>query len=204
MDKHIIITIGRQIGSGGKSIASLLGERLGIPVYDNELITRAAQKSGLSSAVFKVSDEKRSFLGLGNIFGSVRFGDFGRNMLNDGELFRIQSETIREIAASGDAIFVGRASDYVLRDMDTLDVFLFAPLEIRARVVAARRGISEKEAAEYVTRQDKARRDYYNLFTLGDNWGVASNYDLCLDSSILGYEGAADYIISFGRQGGRI
>ena len=204
MDKHIIITIGRQIGSGGKSIASLLGERLGIPVYDSELITRAAQKSGLSSAVFKVSDEKRSFLGLGNIFGSVRFGDFGRNMLNDGELFRIQSETIREIAASGDAIFVGRASDYVLRDMDTFDVFLSAPLEVRARVVAARRGISEKEAAEYVTRQDKARRDYYNLFTLGDNWGVASNYDHCLDSSILGYEAAADYIISFGRQGGRI
>ena len=193
MDKHIIITIGREFGSGGKSIASLLGERLGIPVYDNELITKAAEKSGLSATVFRESDEKRSFLGLGNILGSLRFGDFGRNMLNDGELFRIQSETIRDLAASGDAIFVGRASDYVLRDMKTFDIF-----------IAARKGISEEEAAELVLKQDKTRRDYYNLFTLGDNWGVASNYDLCLDSSIIGYQAAADYIISFGRQGGLI
>lgn len=204
MDKHIIITIGREFGSGGKSIASLLSERLGIPVYDNELITKAAEKSGLSATVFRESDEKRSFLGLGNILGSLRFGDFGRNMLNDGELFRIQSETIRDLAASGDAIFVGRASDYVLRDMKTFDIFIFAPRQVRARTVAARKGISEEEAAELVLKQDKTRRDYYNLFTLGDNWGVASNYDLCLDSSIIGYEAAADYIISFGRQGGLI
>lgn len=204
MDKHVIINIGRQFGSGGKTIASCLGERLGIPVYDNELITKAAENSGLSASVFSQSDERRGFLGLGSFLGSLRFWDSSRNVMNDGELFRIQSETIRDIAGKGSAIFVGRASDYVLRDLETLDVFIFAPLEVRKRTVAERRGISMEEAEELIIRKDKARKSYYDLYTLGDNWGVASNYDLCVDSSLLGPEASAELIISFGRQAGRI
>ncbi|MBO6169731.1 MAG: cytidylate kinase-like family protein [Bacteroidales bacterium] len=204
MLKRILITIGRQTGSGGKRVATALGERLGIPVYDNELITRAAQKSGLSESFFKQSDERRSFLHLGNIFGAPRYGDFGRNVLNESELFRIQSETIREIASQGSAIFVGRASDYVLRDIDSLDVFLNSPLEVRVDAVAGREGISRQEAEELILKKDKRRKDYYDLITMGDNWGVASNYDLCIDSSVLGIDGTADFIIRFGQAAGRI
>ncbi len=198
MDQRIIITIGRQFGSGGKQVAAAIGERLGIPVYDNELLIKAAEKSGLSASVFQQSDEKRR---IGGFFHLDRF--FSRNVLEDSELFRIQSETILDIAAQGSAIFVGRASDYVLRDMQTLDVFVSAPLSVRIDAVAVRRGISAAEAEELILKQDKERKHYYDLITLGDNWGVASNYDLCVDSSLLGTEGTAELIIRFGRESGR-
>jgi len=204
MDKRIIITIGRQFGSGGKSVASEIGELLGIPVYDQELLKSAAAKSGLSPEFLKASDERRHLFGLGGILDLGRFWHNSGNLVDDNELFRIQSEAIRDLAQKGSAIFVGRASDYVLRDMDTLDVFIHSPLDVRKQRVAARLGISNEEAATLIARKDKTRKDYYDLFTFGDNWGVASNYDLCIDSSILGIEGTAEQIIRFGRESGKI
>ena len=199
MDKRVIITVGRQFGSGGKSVASAIGERLGIPVYDQELIERAASKSGLSPEYLKASDEHRHLFGLGGILSPGRLWHNPGQMMDDNELFRIQSETILELARKGSAVFVGRASDYILRDMETLDVFIHAPLEVRKQRVSERMGITPEEAAGIIARKDKSRKDYYDLFTFGDNWGVASNYDLCLDSSILGIDGTAEYIISFCR-----
>ena len=204
MFKRILITVGRQTGSGGKRIANALGERLGIAVYDNELLIKAAEKSGLSEDFFKKSDERRNFLNLGSLFGAPRYGDFGRNVLNESELFRIQSETIREIATQGSAIFVGRASDYVLRDLNSLDIFISAPIANRIDAVALREGISKEQAEELIRKKDRNRKDYYDLITMGDNWGVASHYDLCVDSSTLGIDGTADFIVSFGKAAGRI
>ena len=181
-----------------------LSEKLGINVYDNELITKSAEKSGLSPAFFRQRDERHSFFGMGGLLGSPNYSDYTRNVLNESELFRIQSETIRDIAKQGSAIFVGRASDYVLKDFDTLSVFITAPLEVRKATVAARQGISPEQAEYMIRRQDRRRKDYYDLITMGDNWGVASNYDICIDSSILGIEGTADSIIQFGRLCGRI
>lgn len=204
MDKKVIITIGRQFGSGGKRIASEIGERLGIPVYDNELLVQAAKESGLSPEFLRKSDERRHLFGLGGLFDLGRFWHNQGNLIDDKELFRIQSDAIRDIAAQGSAIFVGRASDYVLRDMETLDVFIHAPFDVRRAQVAERQGISEHDAGELIAKKDSRRKDYYNLFTLSDNWGVASNYDLCVDSSVLGIEGTAELIIRFGRESGRI
>ena len=203
MEKHLIINIGRQFGSGGKSIATALGEKLGIPVYDSELLSKAAEQSGFSAELFMHSDEKKRIFGLGSIFGSNRYGHFTDNALSDSELFRIQSDTIRDIASKGDAIFVGRASDYVLRDMECLDVFISAPLEDKKRRVSERLGITPKEAESLIAKKDKGREDYYNFFTFGQ-WGVAATYDLCLDSSILGIEGSADFIIEFARKAGML
>ena len=204
MDKHIIINIGRQFGSGGKQVATALGERLGIAVYDRELLIKAAEKSGLSEALFKQTDERRSYLKLGGLFGAPQYGDFSGNMLGDGDLFKIQSETSRDLASQGSAIFVGRASDYVLRDLKTLDVFVSAPIEVRKKNIVERLGISLEDAEDLIRKKDRRRKDYYDLITMGDNWGVAANYDLCIDASILGIEGSADYIISFGKAAGRI
>ena len=100
------------------------------------------------------------------------------------------------------AIIVGRCSDYILRDMDcVLDVFLTSPAEIRAQRVSDRSGIDYEKALDMLERKDKGRAEYYNYYTFG-NWGVASTYDLCLDSSILGIEGTADFIIDFARKAG--
>lgn len=201
--KTVIINIGRQFGSGGKSIAASIGKMLDIPVYDYELIDKAAEDSGLSASLFHSNDEKKKTLSLGSIFGSNRYGSFTNNAINEGELFRIQSDTIRSIAQKGSAIFVGRASDYVLRDMNCLDVFICAPKENRAKRVSARLGISIEEASELLEKKDRSRAEYYNFFTFGD-WGVASNYDLCVDSSILGVEGSAQFIVDFARKAGLI
>lgn len=203
MDKKIIITIGRQFGSGGKCIADALGSRLGIPVYDNELILKAAQDSGFSAELFVRSDEKKRFFSLSSIFAGSYSTDT-ENYMSDKGLFKMQCETIRKIASQGSAIIVGRCSDYILRDMDgVLDVFITSPSEIRAERVAQRMGISIEKAAEIVEKKDKARAEYYNYYTFGE-WGVASTYDLCIDSSILGMEGTADFIINFARKSGKL
>lgn len=204
MEKRTIITLGRQFGSGGKSVATAIGERLGIPVYDEELIVGAAKKSGLSPEFLESADEHRHIFNFGGILSLSRFWHNQGSMIDDNELFRIQSETIRDLASQGSAVFVGRASDYVLRDMDTLDVFIWAPLEARKARVSERRGISLADAEELIAKKDKARKEYYNLITLGDNWGVAANYDLCADSSLLGIDGTAELIIRFGKDAGRI
>ena len=192
--ERILINIGRQFGSGGRLVARALGDKLGIPVYDNELITKAAEESGFSRNLFERSDERRSVFSLSSFFASGRY--VVENHLGDNELFRIQGNVIRKIADEGSAIFIGRCSDYILRDLDCLDVFITAPEEIRIRRVAGREGITEEEAARLVRTKDRTRETYYNYFTFG-NWGVASNYDLCLDSSILGVEATADLIIAF-------
>lgn len=201
MKKDIIITIGRQFGSGGKCVAEVLGRKLGIPVYDQELIMKAAQESGVSAEFFEQSDEKRRFFSLSSIFATA-YSSETENYMSDKGLFRIQCETIRNIAAQGPAVIVGRCSDYVLRDMENkLDVFLTSPLEKRAARVAERQGIDYAKAMETVEREDRNREEYYNYYTFG-NWGVASNYDLCIDSDKLGDEGTADMIIEFARRAG--
>ena len=178
-------------------MAQELGRRLGIPVYDRELISKAAQDSGFSVEFFEKKDEKRGWAS----FFSMSFSS-NENYMSDSGLFKIQSETIRRIAEHGSAIIVGRCSDYILRDMDCcVDVFLTSPEEVRAERVVERERIPFDKAMEEIEKRDKVRAEYYNYFTFG-NWGVASNYDLCIDSSILGIKGTADLVIEFARKKG--
>ena len=201
MEKKLIINIGRQFGCGGKAVALNLGSRLGIEVYDNELLSRAASSSGFSRDLFARNDEHKGIFGMPNLLSPSSFVVPGSNMIGGGELFRIQSEVIRNIAAAGPAIFVGRASDYVLRDMDCVDVFICAPMEFRIAEVSRREGISADAAESLIRKKDKERAAFYNFYSFGE-WGVASNYDLCLDSSVLGLEGTADFIIDYCRKRG--
>ena len=121
MDKKIIITIGRQFGAGGLVVASELGRKLGIPVYDKEIIRRAAQDSGFSEEIFKESDEKKRFFSLASIF-SNGFGDT-ENYMSDKGIFQMQSQTIKEIAMQGSAIIVGRMYSLHRRPMYVLPAY---------------------------------------------------------------------------------
>lgn len=195
-DKKLIINVGRQFGSGGKLVALALGKKLGIPVYDQELISKAAEQSGFSKELFAKSDEKRNLLALSSFIVDVgRFGS-ADNYVSDNQLFVIQSNVIRSIADKGSAIFIGRCADYILRDRPCLDVFISASDEVRIKRVAERMGITPEQAESLMQKKDRTRETYYNYFTFG-NWGVASNYDLCVDSSVLGIDGTADMIIDF-------
>lgn len=202
MEKKIIINIGRQFGGGGRGVAYELGRKLDIPVYDREIISQAAKDSGFGAEFFKERDEKKGFFSFAGIFTSG-FGDT-ENYMSDRGIFKLQSQTIEKIAGQGSAIIVGRCADYILRDHEnTLNVFLTSPLEVRAERIASRQGMSLEDAKAKAQEKDKQRAEYYNYYTFGE-WGVASNYDLCIDSSILGIEGTADFIIDFARKARKI
>lgn len=193
---HYVINIGRQYGSGGREIAFKLGDRLGVKAYDTEIITETAKRSGFSPEFFMKSDEKvRKF----SLFSAFRQGMQypNTNFMDSNELFRIQSETIRSLAKSDSAIFVGRCADYILRDHPRMaNIFICAPDDARVERVMARRNISAEEARTLIAHTDRKRAEYYNYYTFGD-WGVAHTYHLCIDSSVLGIDGTIDYIIGF-------
>ena len=199
---NTIINIGRSFGSGGGFVGQAIGKKLGIPVYDNELISKVAEESGYSKSLFS-GEEKRSLFSVSSFFASGRLSYLDSGYVNDNVMFKIQSEVIRSIAQKGDAVIIGRCADYILRDLKCLDVFVCAPLEYRIKRLVENEGMDADEAENLIRRKDRTRETYYNYYTFG-SWGQASNYDLCVDSSILGIAGTADYIIEFGRKAGLV
>ena len=199
---NTIINIGRSFGSAGGHIGHAIGEKLGIPFYDNELISQAAEQEGYSKNVFSKAEEK-SLFSFSSFFASSRLGYMDGGYVNDNVMFGIQSEVIKAIAAKGDAIIIGRCADYILRDLPCLNVFVTAPDKYRIESLVRSEGISADEAEKLMRRKDRTRQTYYNYYTFGA-WGQASNYHLCVDSSILGIDGTAELIIDFGRRCGII
>lgn len=197
---NTIINIGRSFGSGGGYVGQAIGRKLGIPVYDNELISKVAEEKGYSKGLFQ-GEEKRNLFSVSSFFASGRLSHLDSGYVNDNVLFQIQSEVIRSIAEAGDAVIIGRCADYILRDLKCLDVFVCAPMEYRIKRLVELEGLSPEDAESLMRRKDRTRETYYNYYTFG-SWGKADNYDLCIDSSILGIEGTADYIIDFGRKAG--
>ncbi len=197
---NTIINIGRSFGSGGGYVGQAIGRKLGIPVYDNELISKVAEEKGYSKGLV-TGEEKRSLFSVSSFFASGRLSHLDSGFVNDNLMFQIQSDVIRSIAEAGDAVIIGRCADYILRDLKCLDVFVCAPMEYRIKRLVELEGLSPEEAESLMRRKDRTRETYYNYYTFG-SWGKADNYDLCIDSSILGIEGTADYIIDFGRKAG--
>jgi len=204
-NNRYVINIGRQLGSGGKSVGEELARRLGIRLYDRELINLAACESGLCSEVFETADECRSRSLAATLVGYLRIpfaGDAGNagNVLSNDALFKIQSDVIRRIAAQESAIFVGRCADYILRDHPrALNVFLTASEQDRIRRIRERHGCTEDEARRMMERGDARRAEYYNYYS-SRTWGAAATYHLCIDTSVLGIEGTADLILRIARQ----
>ena len=193
MERQILITLGRRIGAGGLEIAALLSERLGIKVYDRDLIKIAAQESGLSADLFEKNDEKPVTKG--------RFARFfeqdyvHENAISEDGLFQTQSDIIRKLAEQGSGIFVGRCADYVLRDKENmLSVFITADMADRIARIAQKDEMNKKQAEKFITQGERQRASYYNYYTFKE-WGDSASYDLCLNSSRFGIEGCADYII---------
>lgn len=193
MNKTCIV-INRQYASGGREVAKLLSARLNIPYYDGKLVQLAAEHYGLSHGVLQDYDEKK----MGSLLYSIAVstGNSSHQTLPYA-LFQAQSETIRKLAAEGPCILIGRCADYVLRgQIDFLNVFIYATsMEKRIRHAMKVDGITEKEAPAYIARREKQRRDHYN-FNTDKQWGKMSEYDMCLDTSVLGFEGCANAILA--------
>lgn len=200
MHKYMV-TIARQYGSGGREIGKKLSEVTGFRFYDKDLITMAAQKSGLSQAVLDTADEKAAnsllyTLALGS--SVYHHGvDSLHVPLND-KLFTVQSEIIKEISENNEnAIFVGRCADYVLSSYPQLiRVFIRAEFDTRVKNIMKRHDLTENQAKELIIKTDKRRANYYNYYT-GGKWAKIENYDLVLSTDKTGMDGAVKMITSF-------
>ncbi len=205
MSKKLIITIARQYGSGGREIGEKLATMLNIPIYDKELITEAAGKSDLHVDVAKKADEAAAnsllyTLAMGsNVFGSAMA--FGYKMPVNDKLFILQSDIIREYAAKGSCIFIGRCADYVLRDeANILRLFIHGDLDHRRERVAARHPeVKSTQIIDIINKTDKRRASYYNFYT-GNKWGKFDHYDLMVNSSTLGIDGTASLIADMAKK----
>lgn len=194
-----VINIGRSLGSGGRAIGRLLQKKLNIAYYDREILNLAAKESGLCAEVFEHADEKNRFLRtLGNMIPFIGGSEsFYPGELSEENLFRIQADAIRKAAADHSCIFIGRGADYVLRDFPRcVNVFVTADMKDRIQAVCQHENVNEQKARERIEQVDKERARFYNFFTSG-TWGAAATYDLCINSSILGMEGSADFIKQF-------
>jgi len=200
VDEKIIITLGRQFGSGGREIGERIAARLGLPFYDRELIQIAAQKSGLGKEFFEQADEEkgRSLLsGLMDHYGALREDGTAGAYLSNEALFQMQSNVIRDLAAKASAVFIGRCADYVLKDFPRcLNFFISAAMEDRIQRIMRIQQLSEKKARELIEKTDKKRAAYYNYFT-DKQWGAADSYHLCVNSSVLGVEQTSAFLCHF-------
>jgi len=200
MNEHIIITIGRQYGSGGKQIAERLALKLSIQFYDKNLITMASKESGLAPDFFEKADEKCGPRLVGGIFGvhGVYANQmYSNNFLNNEALFQIQSNVIRELAQKQPAVFIGRCADYILKDRpEAIHLFITANIEDRCDRIATQECVSKDKALELIDKVDKNRAAYYNYYS-NKIWGAAQSYHLCINSSVLGIEGTVEFICDF-------
>ncbi|MBE5856368.1 MAG: cytidylate kinase-like family protein [Lachnospiraceae bacterium] len=203
MDKHVVITIARQYGSGGKTIGEMLAAKLGIEYYDKDLIYLASEESGINADLFMKADEKIKNSALFRAISKVKPYN-GELITPDSDdftsadnLFNYQAKIIKELASENSCVIIGRCADYVLRDFDNvLSVFVHAPKDFCLKKAAEKHSMSESDLEKFIAKTDKGRADYYKYHT-GREWTDARNYDLCLDSSKLGFERCVDEIIAY-------
>lgn len=199
MNNHIIINIGRQLGSGGHDIGRMLALDFGAKYYDRELLNLAAKESGLSERFFEQNDEHRSFmrsfLHVPNALSAIT--EYSRQGFTQDTFFQFQSDAIRKAAQEGSCVFVGRCADYVLRDMiNKVDIFITASLDFRIGQVMAKQHCDRDTARKLIEQGESRRASYYNYYT-GKKWGAAESYDLCIDSSVLGLQQTEQFIAQF-------
>ena len=196
MEKKII-TISREFGSGGRTIGRMVAQKLGIPFYDKELVDQIALESGFAP---KFVEEHGEHSPSGSLF-SYAFAPQGvpgiMNGLSTADfLWNIQCNVILQLADKGPCVIVGRNADYILKDRpDALHVYVFADAPYRAERIVRLYGDSEKTPEQRLAEKDKRRRVNYQHYT-GRTWGQAQNYDLCLDTGVLGIEQCVDIVVS--------
>ena len=196
MEKKII-TISREFGSGGRTIGRMVAEKLGIPFYDKELVDQIAVESGFAP---KFVEEHGEHSPTGSFF-SYAFAPQGvpgiMNGLSTADfLWNIQCNVILQLADQGPCVIVGRNADYILKDRpDALHVYVFADVPYRAERIVRLYGESEKSPEQRLAEKDKRRRVNYQHYT-GRTWGMAQNYDLCLDTGVLGEDYCAEIVVN--------
>lgn len=187
---NYIITIGREYGSGGRFIAQKVAKELGLAYYDDNILQRAAEESGISEDVFKNFDEKKD-----NFFGGT-LGMYSYDVSLGQKVILAQFDAIKKISETESCVIVGRCADYVLADYENLvTIFICAPLEDKINRAVKYYNIDGKKAANIINKKNKKRKSYYDFYT-DREWGLASNYDLCINSKI-GIDESVSAIVNY-------
>ena len=202
MKQNLIVTIGRQYGSGGRDIGMKLAKKLGVPYYDKELIGLVASKNDLSVDVLKQIDEVGpSRFAYTPLYPRISFATGLHSIYNmpiTDRVFVEQLNVIRELAEKSSCVIVGRCADYVLRENpNCINVFIHADMAFRAaRKKDLEKEIKEKTIEDYIRKIDKSRAKYYNFYTT-KKWGESTSYHISLSSSAIGIDAAADLLYDF-------
>lgn len=197
-----IYTIGREFGSGGKAVGEKLAERLGIKLYDKELLQQAAKDSGFCEEIFENHDEKPTNSFLYSLvmdtysvsgYSAAPFLDMPLNH----KVFLAQFETIKKIAETESCVIVGRCADYALADNpDCINIFIHADMDIRVRNICKSLNITENKARDIINKTDKQRASYYNYYT-SKKWGDSKSYNISLDAGKLGIDNCVEMILKY-------
>ena len=187
LENHVIITISREYGSGGRYVGKLIANKLGIKLYDKNFITKVALETGLSEEYIKHHEQKRETLaGLNN--------GYYVGLNNSDELFIKESEIIKQIAEKESCVIIGRCADFILKDRkDVLKVFIYSDMENKIKRATEFYGLDKQKAEKEIKRINKLRANHYKYYT-DQEWDNHANYDICINSDELGVEKAADLI----------
>ena len=190
MNGKVVVTIGREFGSGGREIGEKLAKRLGIAYYDRNILDMVAEKSGIDKKYLEAEDEKAS-----NAFDEPYVPHWLDTGTLSERLFRMQSKIIREKAEVESCVIVGRCSDVLLQERkDAFHIYIYAPLEDRiSRAMKVFEIEDRDKARKIVKKADKARRTYYQYYT-DERWGSREGKDLLINSSTCGIDGAVEMI----------
>lgn len=197
-----IYTIGREFGSGGREVGEKLAAKLGIKLYDKELLQQAAKDSGFCEEIFENHDEKPTNSFLYSLvmdtysvsgYSAAPFLDMPLNH----KVFLAQFETIKKIAEKESCVIVGRCADYALSDNpDCINIFIHADLDVRIKNVSRNLNITENKARDIINKTDKQRASYYNYYT-SKKWGDSKSYNLSLDAGKLCTDNCVEMILKF-------
>lgn len=200
MKDGFVITISRESYSGGEQFSKILADKLGYKFYDREIISMASEKSGIHEDHFKAAEHRPT----NSILYSVVMGMYNANgtyvklddIFTDDKIYKAQADIIRQMSAEGNCVFVGRCSDYILRNNSKcINIFIRADINDRIARAMQESGADEQEAKKLVTRSDKKRRSYYNYYT-NREWGDITNYDLSINLSKISEEKAVDMVVN--------
>ena len=187
LNKHIVITVSREYGSGGRYVGKLIADKLGIKLYDKEFIQKLAEETGLSEEYIENNEQKRD--ALANLNNGYYVG-----LNNSDELFLKESELIKEVANQESCVIIGRCADFILKDKENvLKVFIYSDMEDKIKRATDIYGLEKEKAKKEITRIDKLRANHYKHYTEKE-WKDFSNYDICINSDALGVEKASEMI----------
>ncbi len=203
MERKLVVTINREYGSGGKIIGKQLSEKLGIPYYDDEIIKLSSENSAVAEEYFRMNDEKPGNNLLYKIIGGIR-GGLGKPSIKDNitspdNLFRFESEVIRNLAEQQSCILIGRCADFVLESCgfpDFVRLYIYSDLPTKLRRVMEVDGVDTKEALLRVQKINKSRSDYYRYYT-GEAWDDVNRYDLTLNTTKLELDRATELVLKY-------